>query len=73
MSTIEYYFTSPRLGSISAVRRSGLSPKNMGARLDIRPVNLGGVWEVSGGVPLAQRSPTRQRFRLIEMGPNAEL
>lgn len=72
-ATIEYYFTSSSPwvyfghDAIRAVARKH------GARLDIRPVDLGGVWEVSGGVPLAKRSPTRQRYRLIELQRFSEL
>jgi 2-hydroxychromene-2-carboxylate isomerase len=37
--------------------------------LDIRyrPVNLGEVFKETGGLPLAQRAPARQRYRLMEL------
>ena len=31
------------------------------------------MWEVSGAVPLGQRTPTRQRYRLIDLQRYAEL
>lgn len=72
-ATIEYYFTlaSPwvYLGHAAIAE---VASKH-GARLDIRPVNLSGVWEASGSVPLAKRSPTRQRYRLIELQRYSEL
>lgn len=67
MSTIDYYFTSVSpfvyLGhkAISEVARKH------GAAIHYKPVGLAGVWEVSGSVPLGQRSPTRQRYRLLEL------
>lgn len=49
----------------------------MAARHDVdinfRPVALGPVWENSGSVPLGQRSPLRQRYRLIELQRYREL
>ena len=38
-----------------------------GATLVIKPVNLGEMFKVSGQVPLAERPPVRQRYRLIEL------
>jgi 2-hydroxychromene-2-carboxylate isomerase len=32
-----------------------------------RPFSIAGVWEKSGSVPLSQRTPTRQRYRLVEL------
>jgi len=73
MTHIDYYFTisSPwaYLGH-AAIRAVA---ERHGARLNPKPVVLGGVWEISGGVPLPQRSPTRQRYRFIELQRYAEL
>ena len=39
-----------------------------GAVVRVRPVDLGGqVFPVSGGLPLAQRAPQRQAYRLVEL------
>ena len=38
-----------------------------GAAIDIRPVDLGRVFSVSGGLPLSKRAPQRQSYRLLEM------
>ena len=39
-----------------------------GALVRVRPVDLGGqVFPVSGGLPLAQRAPQRQAYRLVEL------
>ena len=37
------------------------------AKLNYKPVNLFGLWEVSGAVPPAKRPPVRQRYRLVEI------
>ena len=36
-------------------------------RIDIKPFDLGRVFSVSGGLPLAKRAPQRQAYRLAEM------
>lgn len=38
-----------------------------GQDIRFRPVNLAGVFEVSGGLPLAKRHPVRQAYRFIEL------
>ncbi|MEG2962843.1 MAG: 2-hydroxychromene-2-carboxylate isomerase, partial [Janthinobacterium sp.] len=35
-----------------------------GAQIDVRPFDLGKVFSVSGGLPLAKRAPQRQAYRL---------
>lgn len=37
------------------------------AQVDIRPFDLGRVFSVSGGLPLAKRAPQRQAYRLQEL------
>jgi len=73
MSEIDYYFTAASpfvyLGH-AAIRAVA---KRHGARLNPKPVLLGEVWEVSGAVPLARRTPTRQRYRFLELQRYAEL
>jgi 2-hydroxychromene-2-carboxylate isomerase len=38
-----------------------------GAQVRVMPVDLGGVFPVSGGLPLAKRAPQRQAYRLLEL------
>ena len=38
-----------------------------GARINVRPVDLGKVFPVTGGLPLAKRAPQRQAYRLVEL------
>jgi len=38
-----------------------------GATVRLRPVDLSGVFDASGGLPLGKRHPARQAYRFIEM------
>lgn len=44
-----------------------------GAVLRVRPVNLGDMFKISGQVSLADRTPVRQRYRMLELQRFAEL
>ena len=44
-----------------------------GATLNVRPVNLGDMFKVSGQVSLADRTPVRQRYRMLELQRFADL
>ena len=37
------------------------------AQVNLKPVDLGKVFPVSGGLPLGQRAPQRQAYRLLEL------
>ncbi|MFQ5958953.1 MAG: 2-hydroxychromene-2-carboxylate isomerase [Alphaproteobacteria bacterium] len=52
------YLGGPRLDRIAAEH---------GARVNFRPVDLGKVFPVSGGLPLPKRAPQRQAYRLVEL------
>lgn len=41
--------------------------RDKGAQVDIKPIDLGKVFSVSGGLPLAKRAPQRQAYRLAEL------
>ena len=38
-----------------------------GASVRVLPMDLGKVFPVSGGLPLAKRAPQRQAYRLVEL------
>lgn len=65
--SIDYYFTSVSpftwLGQKTLVEIA----TRHGKEINYKPVNMAGVWEVSGSVPLNARSETRQQYRLIEL------
>jgi 2-hydroxychromene-2-carboxylate isomerase len=63
----EYYFapTSPfaYLGHPTVVELA----RRHDVQLVLKPCDLGRVFSVSGGLPLAQRAPQRQNYRLVEL------
>ena len=67
MKEIDYYLTSS-----SPFNYLGFKPiQDVAAKhdytLNIRPVNIRGIWAETGAVPPAERPPIRQRMRLIEL------
>ncbi len=52
------YLGGPRLDRIAA---------DAGASVNFKPVDLGEVFPVSGGLPLAKRAPQCQAYRLVEL------
>ena len=67
MKEIDYYLTSS-----SPFNYLGFKPiqdvvAKHGYNLNIRPVNIRGIWTETGAVPPAERPPIRQRMRLIEL------
>ena len=73
MTTIDYFMSciSPwtYLGHAAAREIAA----RHGARLNVKPVNLGELFKVTGQVGLADRPPARQRYRLIELQRYAEM
>ncbi len=65
--TIEYYFSllSP-WAYIGHAHLSEISCRHH-ARVRYHPVNLSTVFPQSGGLPLLQRHPSRQRYRMVEL------
>ena len=41
--------------------------RQSGADVAVKPINLGEVFPVSGGLPLPKRAPQRQAYRLVEL------
>lgn len=66
-TTIDYYFTpqSPwtYLGHQRFVQIAGAA----GAAVRVLPVDFGKIFPISGGLPLGQRAPQRQAYRLVEL------
>jgi carboxymethylenebutenolidase len=65
--TIDYFFATMSpwayLGHERFVRMAGAA----GAQVRVRPMDLGKIFPVSGGLPLAKRAPQRQAYRLVEL------
>lgn len=66
-ATIHYYFTSISPFAYLGHKKIIEVARAHGADLAVKPVELQVVWGASGSVPLAQRSATRQRYRLVEL------
>ncbi len=64
---VDYYFTpmSPFV-YLGHARFVALAQRH-GAAIAVKPINLGQVFPVSGGLPLAKRAPQRQAYRLVEI------
>ena len=67
MPTIDYWFTlaSPWafLGHDAFMKLA----KAHDVAINYKPVFLGEVFKATGGLPLAQRAPARQRYRMLEL------
>ena len=67
MRSIDYYFTLISPYAYLGHRAFLDVARKHGAKVNYKPVNLRGVWEDSGAVPLAERPKARQEYRLIEL------
>ena len=67
MKVIDYYFSpvSPwtYLGHGRLLETAG----RLGAAINVKPVDYGVIFPVSGGLPLGKRAPQRQAYRLAEL------
>lgn len=68
MKTIDYYFSpSSPWTYLGHQRLAGIATRH-GANIRVMPVDVGGrIFPGSGGVPVAQRAPQRQAYRLVEL------
>src|SRR6476620_276382 len=72
-STVDYYFTPQSPWTYLGHQRLASMVKASGATVRVLPIDLGGkVFPISGGLPLGQRAPQRQAYRLLEMQRYAE-
>ena len=65
--TIDYYFTPQSPWTYLGHARFAALARSTGATVRVRPVDLGAVFPVSGGLPLGKRAPQRQAYRLLEL------
>ncbi len=65
--TIDYYFSAVSpwayIGHAPFMEIAG----RHGLAVNYKPVSLGSVFAQTGGLPLPQRAPARQRYRLVEL------
>ena len=65
--TIDYYLAPQSPWTYLGHERFAEIAKAAGATVNVLPVDLGRVFPVSGGLPLAKRAPQRQAYRLVEL------
>lgn len=66
-ATIDYYLTAISPFTYLGHRAFRAVLDKHGAEVRVKPVDLFGIWEVSGAVPPAKRPPVRQRLRFVEL------
>jgi len=66
-TTVDYYFSTPSPWAYLGHERFARMASAAGAAVRVRPVDFGKVFAVSGGLPLGQRAPQRQAYRLVEL------
>ena len=67
-TTIDYYFTPQSPWTYLGHERFAQAARAAGAAVRVLPIDLGGkVFPISGGLPLGQRAPQRQVYRLLEL------
>ena len=68
MKVIEYYFSPPSPWAYMGHDRLLEMAARYGAQIEPRPFALStAVFPISGGLPLKQRAPQRQAYRLVEL------
>ena len=66
--TVDYYFGPQRPWAYLGHQRFQQILSKTGANVRVMPIDLGGkVFPISGGLPLGQRAPQRQAYRLTEL------
>ena len=64
---IDYYFaTISPFAYLGFERFTAIAAKHH-ATVAVKPINLGDVFPISGGLPLSKRAPQRQAYRLVEL------
>jgi 2-hydroxychromene-2-carboxylate isomerase len=67
MKTLTYYMSPVSPWTYLGHERLMASARRHGANIVLRPIDLGRVFPISGGLPLAKRAPQRQAYRLHEL------
>ena len=65
--SIDYYFTPQSPWTYLGHDRFAEMARRAGASIRLLPTDFGKVFAVSGGLPLGQRAPQRQAYRLTEL------
>lgn len=65
--TVDYFIAPQSPWTYLGHARFVAMARDAGATIRLRPTDLGRVFPVSGGLPLPQRAPQRQAYRLVEL------
>lgn len=63
----EYYFAPQSPFVYLGHARFVALAKQYGVQIEVKPCDLGKLFSLSGGLPLAKRAPQRQAYRLLEL------
>jgi 2-hydroxychromene-2-carboxylate isomerase len=66
-TNIDYYFAPQSPWTYLGHQRFQHIARRAGARVRVLPIDLGKIFPRSGGLPLPQRAPQRQAYRLVEL------
>ena len=64
---VDYYFTPVSPWTYLGHARFAQLLRDTGSAVNVRPVDYGAIFPVSGGLPLPKRAPQRQAYRLVEL------
>jgi 2-hydroxychromene-2-carboxylate isomerase len=70
--TIDYYLAPQSPWAYLGHARFAALARKVGARINVLPVDFGKIFAQSGGLPLGQRAPQRQAYRLVELQRTSE-
>jgi 2-hydroxychromene-2-carboxylate isomerase len=65
--TVDYYLAPQSPWTYLGHARLAAMAKKHGAAIRIKPMDLGKIFPISGGLPLPKRAPQRQAYRLMEL------
>ncbi len=65
--TVDYFFATMSPWAYLGHERFVRIAQATGAEVRVRPMDLGKIFPLSGGLPLAKRAPQRQAYRLLEL------
>jgi len=65
--TIDYFLSPNSPWTYFGHERLVRIAREAGAKVVVRPMDLGRIFPISGGLPLAKRAPQRQAYRLLEL------
>lgn len=65
--TVDYYFVPQSPWAYLGHARFAALLRETGTVVRVRPMDLGKIFPLSGGLPLQKRAPQRQAYRLLEL------